>query len=342
MIHPIPSGTRDVLPEETREVRAITDTLRGVFERHGYGEVYTPALEYEAVLERADMAEAKPAYRVFDETGAVLVLRSDMTVPIARVVATRYPASEPPLRFCYFAHCYRGVRPQRGQPRELLQAGIELIGAPAPHGTAEALTVLCHALDATGLKDYRIGLGDASLFPALMASLDIPGGARAGLLETLVLRDFVGLERELSEAGISGEAARLLLDVPQRRGGPEVLADTPAPADAAVTGLRQVHELLEPAVAERVIFDLGLVRNIGYYTGAVFDVYDPALGTPIGGGGRYDELLGRFGRSLPAVGFALGVDRLHIALAGEERGTGALLAQAHPDASGAPQTARAS
>ena len=89
-----------------------------------------------------------------------------------------------------------------------------------------------------------------------------------------------------------------------------------------------MHELLEPGVAARVIFDLGLVRNIGYYTGAVFDVYDPALGAPIGGGGRYDELLGRFGRRLPAVGFALGVDRLHIALAGEERGTGALLARA--------------
>jgi ATP phosphoribosyltransferase regulatory subunit len=332
MIHPIPSGTRDVLPDETREVRAITDILRGVFERHGYGEVYTPALEYESVLARADMAEARPAYRVFDESGAVLVLRSDMTVPIARVVATRYGSSEPPLRFCYFAHCYRGVRPQRGQPRELLQAGIELVGAPAPQGTAEALTVLCHSLDATGLKDYRVGLGDASLFPALMASLDVSQEARSGLLEALARRDFVGLEASLAESGLKGEAAELLLKVPQLRGGPEVLTDTPAQAQEAVTGLRRVHELLEPAVAERVIFDLGLVRNIGYYTGAVFDVYDPALGARIGGGGRYDDLLARFGRSLPAVGFALGVDRLHIALAGEERGTGALLARedAHP------------
>ncbi len=332
MIHPIPSGTRDVLPDETREVRAITDTLRGVFERHGYGEIYTPALEYESVLARGDMAEARPAYRVFDETGAVLVLRSDMTVPIARVVATRYPHSEPPLRFCYFAHCYRGVRPQRGQPRELLQAGIELIGSPAPQGTAEALTVLCHALDATGLKDYRVGVGDASLFPALMASLDVPEAARAGLLEALVMRDFVGLERMLGEAGPSREASRVLLEVPQRRGGPETLSDLPAPAQEAVTGLRAVHELLEPAVADRVIFDLGLVRDIGYYTGAVFEVYDPALGAPIGGGGRYDDLLGNFGRRLPAVGFALGVDRLHMALAGEERGTGALLAR--PDGAG--------
>ena len=330
MIHPIPSGTRDVLPDETREARAITDALRAVFERHGYGEVYTPALEYESVLTRADMAEARPAYRVFDESGSVLVLRSDMTVPIARVVATRYASSEPPLRFCYFAHCYRGVRPQRGQPRELLQAGIELIGAPAPHGTAEALTVLCHSLDATGLKDYRVGLGDASLFPSLMASMEVPQSARRALLDALVLRDYVTLEQGLAASGLPAGSAELLLEVPQRRGGEEILTDVPAPAAEAVTGLRRVHELLEPAVAERVLFDLGLVRNIGYYTGAVFDVYDPALGAPIGGGGRYDELLGRFGRGLPAVGFALGVDRLHIALAGEERGTGALLAGAGP------------
>src|SRR5580692_3443072 len=219
MIHPIPSGTRDVLPDETREVRAITDILRGVFERHGYGEIYTPALEYESVLARADMAEAKPAYRVFDESGAVLVLRSDMTVPIARVVATRYPTAEPPLRFCYFAHCYRGVRPQRGQPRELLQAGIELIGAPAPEGTAEALSVLCRALDATGLKDYRVGLGDASLYPALMAGVGVPERLRASLLEALVRRDFVELERRLDEAGLPAADADLLLRVPQLRGG---------------------------------------------------------------------------------------------------------------------------
>jgi ATP phosphoribosyltransferase regulatory subunit len=324
MIHPIPSGTRDVLPQETGEVRAITDRLRAVFDGHGYGEIYTPALEYESVLARADMAEARPAYRVFDETGAVLVLRSDMTAPIARVVATRYPDSEPPLRFCYFAHAYRGVRPQRGQLREMLQAGIELIGAPAPHGTAEALTVLCHSLDAVGLQDFRIGVGDASLFPALMESLGVPESHRGGLLQTLVRRDFVALERLLGDAGVPRAAAELLLEVPQRRGGPELLTDAPEPAVEAVTGMRRVYELLEPEVAARVIFDLGLIRNIGYYTGAVFEVYDPALGSPIGGGGRYDELLGRFGRGLPAVGFALYVDSLHQALAGEERGTGAL------------------
>jgi ATP phosphoribosyltransferase regulatory subunit len=104
------------------------------------------------------------------------------------------------------------------------------------------------------------------------------------------------------------------------RGGPEVLSGLDGAAAEAAEGLRGVHALLEPRVAERLIFDLGLVRSLGYYTGAIFQVYDPTLGVPIGGGGRYDELLGRFGRPLPAVGFALNAERLHIALAGEERG----------------------
>src|ERR1700748_329731 len=150
MVARTPSGARDVLPDEMRELRAMTERVRGVFERAGYGEVYTPALEYEATFTRAHMDSGRGAYRVFDEHGNVLVLRSDMTVPIARLVSTRYHDVEPPLRFCYFAHAYRGVRPQRGQSREFLQAGIELIGATSPQGTAEVLSVLCAALDAAG------------------------------------------------------------------------------------------------------------------------------------------------------------------------------------------------
>lgn len=320
-IHPIPSGTRDVLPDEMRELRAITATALAAFERAGYGEVATPALEYEETLARGDVAGVLPAYKLFDEHGRVLVLRSDMTVPIARLVATRFASAEPPLRLCYLAHAYRGVRPQRGQPREFLQAGIELIGAPAPQGTAEALTVLCDVLDAVGLADYRIGFGDVGLYQALLDGYAVPAAARERLLHELVTRDFVGLEREVRALGLAAEAAELLVRVPQLRGGTEVLADLQGRADDAAEGLRGVHALLPARVAERLIFDLGLVRSLGYYTGAVFQVYDPALGVPIGGGGRYDDLLGRFGRPLPAVGWALTVERLHIALAGEERGS---------------------
>lgn len=327
MVDRIPSGTRDVLPDEMRELRAMTDRVRGVFEQAGYGEVYTPALEYEDTFPREDRQPTRsvtranrPAYRMFDEQGNVLVLRPDMTIPIARLVSTRYSHAKPPFRFCYFAHAYRGVRPQRGQSRELLQAGVELIGAPAPGGTAEILGVLCAALDAAGLETYRVGLGDASLYPELLATLGVPADGRERILSALAGGDFVGVEREISELGLASEESELLLRVPRIRGGPGVLAGLSGQLERAAAGMRAVHQLLAPAVAERLIFDFGLVRSLGYYTGAVFQVYDPAYGVPIGSGGRYDELLGAFGRPLPAVGFALNVERLHIALTGEERG----------------------
>jgi ATP phosphoribosyltransferase regulatory subunit len=311
----LPSGTRDVLPDEMRELRAITDRIRAALEGAGYGEVATPALEYEETLAPADAGEGHPVYRLFDEQGRVLVLRSDMTVPIARLVASRYAHAEPPLRFSYFAHAYRGVRPQRGQPRELLQAGVELIGAPSPGGTVEALRVLCVALDAAGLEGYRIGLGDASLYPALLDGAGVAGDRRAPLMRELVTRDFVGLEREVAALGLGPGDAERLVRAPQLRGGPDVLDGL----GEAGTGLRTVLDALPPEAAARIILDLGLSRSLAYYTGAVFEVYDPALGAPLGGGGRYDDLLGRFGRPLPAVGWALTVERLHIALLGEGR-----------------------
>ena len=321
MIERLPSGTRDVLPDEMRELRAMTERIRGVFERAGYGEVYTPALEYDRGVE--NHATGNPAYRMFDEHGNVLLLRSDMTVPIARLVATKYATAEPPLRFCYFAHAYRSVRPQRGQSREFLQAGVELIGAPSPEGTAEALTVLCDALDAVGLENYRVGLGHVTLYPALLDSLGVQPQQRGRILTDLARGDFVGVQRELDGLALSTSDADLLLRVPRMRGGPGILDDLAGPLlDAGVATMRSVLSLLAPRTAERVILDLGLVRSLGYYTGAIFEVYDPAYGMPLGGGGRYDDLLGELGRPLPAVGFALNVERLHIALAGEERGRG--------------------
>jgi ATP phosphoribosyltransferase regulatory subunit len=318
MTERLPSGTRDFLPDEMRELRALTDRVRAVFEQAGYGEVYTPALEYERTFEQGDVEATRPAYRMFDEQGNVFALRSDMTLPIARLAATRYTHADPPHRFFYLAHAYRRVRPQRGQSREFLQAGVELIGSPAPAGTAEALTVLCRALDAAGLKDYRVGLGDASIYPALLDSVGVPKEAADRIVRELVDGDFVGVERELESLELDDDAKTLLLGVPRTRGGPEVLEGLSGALDEAVTGMRAVHANLDDDTAQRIIFDLGLNRSIGYYTGAVFQVYDPAHGMPVGSGGRYDELLGRFGRPLPAVGFALNVERLHIALTGEE------------------------
>ncbi len=324
MIHPIPPGTRDVLPDEMRELRRLHLALIEVFESRGYGEVSTPAIEYEEVLARGDGRTAGGAYRFFDERGDLLALRSDMTVPIARLVASRYASAEPPLRLCYLANAYRAVRPQRGQMREFAQAGVELIGSPAPQGTAEVVEVLEAALDAAGLTRAVIGLGDADLYRQLLAELGVEGEARDSVLERLATHDLVGLETELSTLeGIGEEQCATCVALSQLRGGSEVLEQARGLGGAAVeratARIQETFEALEErGVADRVRIDLGLLRDLGYYSGAILEVYDPALGHVLGGGGRYDGLLKRFGLDLPAAGFALYLERVHVAQMEEE------------------------
>jgi len=314
MIHPIPPGTRDVLPDEMRELRALSERLRGAFEGAGYAEVWTPALEYEQVLRAGDERAAGAGYRLFDEHGEVLALRSDMTIPIARVVAGRMGDSEPPLRLCYFAHAYREAR-AAGELREFLQGGVELVGVPGAEGDAEVVALTLDALDEAGLSRHRVGIGDAGLYRSLLASLAVPEELHQPLLERLSRRDLAGLARDVAELGLPRGDRELLATLPELRGGAEVLER----AGEAVEELRALHAELERRdAADRVIYDLGLVRELGYYTGAVFEVYDPAVGFALGGGGRYDELIGRFGRPLPACGIALDVQRVHIAQAAEE------------------------
>src|SRR3954468_3911827 len=173
----IPPGTRDVLPEEMRELRAIGDRMRASFEQAGYGEIHTPALEYEEVLLRGDERAAGARYRSFDEQGAVLALRSDMTIPIARVVATRYADAAPPLRFTYVARAWRATDRGVGEPREFLQAGIELISVPGAEGEAEVVALTIDALTAAGLGRHRVGVGDGALYRTLLGSF---GGAGEG------------------------------------------------------------------------------------------------------------------------------------------------------------------
>ena len=327
MIHRTPGGTRDVLPEEMRELRGLSSHLRATFEEAGYGEVRTPSVEYEDVLRRGDERSAGAGYRVFDERGEVLVLRSDMTIPIARMVASRFPEASTPLRLSYFAHAYRAVEPQSGRPREVLQAGIELIGEPAPEGEAEVVGLMLSGLERAGLARHRVAIGDGSLYRMLLDHLGVAPEARTALLERLTRRDLVGLEALLARLDLDAGEREALTVLPTLRGGREVietarraLGEGLAPAVDALDRLTGCVELLAGGhAAARVIVDLGLARELGYYTGAVFELYDPAVGFAIGGGGRYDELLGRFGRGLPACGIVVDLQRVHVAQAEEER-----------------------
>jgi ATP phosphoribosyltransferase regulatory subunit len=324
MIHPIPPGTRDVLPDEMRELRRLKGALLEVFEGRGYGEVATPAMEYDEVMARGDGEAARNAYRFFDESGELLALRSEMTVPIARLVATRYANAEPPLRFCYLASAYRAVRPQQGQMREFVQAGVELIGATAPGGTVEVIEVLEAALDAAGLERAVIGLGDADLYRQLLEELGVKDKDRESVLASLATHDLVGLGEKLSQAGIGAERVDTCAALSQLRGGREVLEQARAlggeAVERATARLAATYdELSARGAADRVQIDLGLLRDLGYYSGAILEVYDPALGYVLGGGGRYDGLMKRFGIDLAAAGFSLYLERVHVAQMEESR-----------------------
>lgn len=325
MTHPIPQGARDILPDEMRELRRIESTLRELFASRGYGEVSTPAIEFDETLSQGDEGAMDGAYRFFDSSGELLALRTDMTIPIARLAADRLSESELPHRLYYIGNAYRAVSPRLGQLREFRQAGVELIGAEAPGGTTEVIDLLVGGLDQVGLNRAIVGLGDADLFRQLLAELGVEGKARDRILDRLAAHDLVAIEAEAGDlAGLGDDERRLIVQLSSLRGGAEVLEKARAIGGVAVeratSRLAETYaQLTEMGIADRVQLDLGLLRDLGYYTGAILEVYDPAVGQIIGGGGRYDGLMGRFGRPLPAAGFALYIERVHIAQAEEER-----------------------
>lgn len=316
----IPKGTRDVLPAEAAEVRYLVDTIRAVFAGFGYGEVMTPTLELESALERSGERRFRKSFRLFDEQGEVMMLRPEMTTPIARLAATRMAGRRPPFRLCYFANSFRPTAPQRGRQSEFLQAGLEFIGEDSPAVDGEVLAVLCMALEACGLGDFSVALGEASFFRALLDSAGLGEGDRERIFTALAGRDMVAFTGVVDALDISEDDRQAIKDVAALRGGSEVLTRAqdllrgPRMEDALKRLARTYYLVSRYGYAQRMLFDLGILRNFDYYTGIVFEVLSGDIGFPIGGGGRYNNLLERFGRAVPAVGFAIGLDRLHIAV----------------------------
>jgi ATP phosphoribosyltransferase regulatory subunit HisZ len=298
------------------ELREISAKTMEVFAAAGYGEVATPALEYEETMRISGTDLADNVYRVPDKDGRVLTLRFDSTVPIARLAAGRYRSAEPPLRFCYMQHVYRAIEPKRAQSRQFLQLGMELLGLPAPQGDAEAIELLVRVLCAAGLKDFKIAIGDVAYFNGRIAGAGVDGENAERVLHEMHTRDLVGFRRALSETGLDADRRTALESLAVARGGRSLLEREGAER------LLELDDLLASAeIADRVIYDLGLVRPLNYYTGCVLEVFAPHSGVPIGGGGRYDNLVARFGRDLAAFGFSLNMERLHLAILSQNEST---------------------
>ena len=322
MSHPLPSGLRDLLPEEARERRELAARVLGRLELFGYDLVLLPAFEFASVLERGLGAlDPSDVLRFVEpESGEVAALRPDMTPQIARMIATRLGSRPPPFRLAYEGTVLRRLSGRARKRRQIPQVGLELVGVGAAEGDiaqatmagdVEVLEIAASVLRAVGLEEFVIDLGDAGIVRALL------DGVAAELASSVV--DAIGRKDAIEIADRMREAGRdpaLLLEVLAAKTLDEgvALLETTAAAPAA-RRLRALHAAaVSRGLGAHVTADLGEIRSAAYYTGMLFRAYARGSADAIGSGGRYDDLLARFGAPMPAVGFGLDLDALAAAV----------------------------
>ncbi len=317
----IPYGTKDFLPREASRKRTVENALAGLFARWGYDEVVTPTFEYlETLTVGVSDDLAQSLFKFFDKNSAILALRPDMTTPIARVAATRFRDSVPPLRLFYLTNVFRQEQAQAGRQCEFYQAGVELLGAGGPAADAEIVALAVAALLEAGLTKFQIGLGQVEFINGVMAESGLTQGEQHKVKQCMVSRNLVGLGEILAGSALSPAAQRLIREIPLLHGDEKVVSEAYRlvgndVSRAALDNLADIRRLLAGYGVERyVTFDLGLIRDFDYYTGMVFEGYTPGLGFPLCGGGRYDNMVASFGVDCPATGFAMGIERILLAM----------------------------
>lgn len=323
----IPYGTRDLLPREAKQKRIVEGALAELFSCWGYDEIVTPTFEYMETLAVGTGSNIQQhVFKFFDKNNRILALRPDMTTPIARVAATRLKETPLPLRLFYLTNVFRHEQAQAGRQCEFYQAGVELLGAPGPAADAEIVALAVEAMLEAGLTNFQIGLGQVDFINGLMAESLLSPERQQQIKSAMVTRDLVGLGELLSQSGLSPAAQELLQQIPLLHGREDMLSRAYRLVSndlsrAALDNLADIRKLLTGyGVDQYVNFDLGIIRDFDYYTGMVFEGYTPGLGFPLCGGGRYDTMLALLGVANPATGFALGIERMLLAL--ERQGIG--------------------
>jgi len=315
----IPEGSRDILFEDCNNKIKIIDTLRKLNIDAGYLEVLSPTLEFYDVFQGDDVSiEQEKMYKLFDNAGRILVLRPDMTMPIARITATKLKDSSFPLRICYSGNIFRINENWNGKVSEMTQSGIEIIGSESPKADAEVIITAIQALLAIGVQKFELEIGQAEFFKGLIEDIELTEDEIEKLRGLVENKNF-GALRELIEEketilGIKNVEA--LKKLPELFGGIEILAKARdltqnKRALGAIDTIEKIYEQIQSVgLGEYISIDLGMVQHIDYYTGITFRGYSSEVGTTIISGGRYDNLISKFGTSMPAVGFAIDVDNI--------------------------------
>ncbi len=318
----LPKGVKDFLPINAYGKRKIEEQVMQVFSQFGYREVVTPTYEFiETFNLETSVKDQEKQFQFFErEKGRVLTLRSDMTMPIARLVASKMQNDSLPLRLCYSCNLFRYDQPQAGRQREFYQLGVELLGASQVDADAEVIAVAIESLMNVGLKNFTIAIGQTNFINGILEGTDLTVEEEVKVKEALETKNIVLLEELVASFSIPDKQKEILLQIPCLRGKGEILSKAREicyqnKTQEAINNIQEVYEILKLyGLEDYVMIDLGIIRGLDYYTGIIFEGYTSSIGFPICGGGRYDSLLEDFGYPCCATGFAIGIERIILAL----------------------------
>lgn len=327
-----PEGVRDIYAEECAKKLAVQDKIQESFHLYGYQNIETPIFEFFDIFKKErGSVSTKEMYKFFDRDNNTLVLRPDMTPSIARCAAKYFMDETMPLRLCYLGPTFINNTSYQGRLKESTQTGVELIGDDTSDADAEMVALVIDALKAAGLKEFQVELGQVEFYRGLVEETGIDDETGERLRELIENKNYFGVEELLTEQTMSSELKQLFLKLPELFGDIDQIRlassmTTNPRALKAIERLERVQEILDSyGLGDYVSYDLGMLSKYSYYTGIIFKAYTYGTGEYVVTGGRYDKLLEQFGKKAPAVGFAIVVDQLMLALSRQKLDTASAL-----------------
>ncbi|MGE7091631.1 ATP phosphoribosyltransferase regulatory subunit [Lysinibacillus sp. NPDC048646] len=315
-----PLGMRDTFPQIYEKVEAVRHTGRNFLRSRGYEFIKTPTVEYFDTVGKASAISDAHLFKLVDSQGNTLVLRPDMTTPIARVATSKLLKEMIPLRLAYFASVFRAQETEGGRPAEFEQMGIELIGDNSVFADAEVIVTAMELLKQFGLEEFKVTIGHAGVLHCILQDYTESIEQEDTLRTLLVQRNYVGFEEAVESFDLPKTKSDALLQFIEEAMNVNEIKDIEkyVRKNDALEYMQQLAKLLEVAnLADNVAFDFTLSSHMSYYTGMLFEVFASGSGFPLGNGGRYDGLLEVFGSKVGATGFSIRVDRLLETLAGQ-------------------------
>ena len=312
-----PEGVRDIYGEEYAKKLTVEREIQNVFHSYGYRDIQTPSFEFFDVFSKEiGTKPSKELYKFFDKEGNTLVLRPDFTPSIARCAAKYFIDEERPLRFCYLGNAFSNTSELQGKLKEVTQMGSELIGEASVQADAEVAAVIIESLLAAGLSEFQISIGQVEYYKGICEEAGLSEEMEMELREYISSKNYFGAEDFLIQKNVPEKYRIILLKSADLFGGVDILQEakesvTNERAIAAIERLERIYEVLcIYGVEKYVSFDLGMLSKYHYYTGIIIKAYTYGVGDAVVTGGRYDKLLGYFGKAKPAVGFMIVIDSL--------------------------------